>query len=116
MSNELNIDMTMNITDSSGNSIVNIGKDKNLWDVITGNNPNENWWLTGWNPNKQGLTNKDLNMTGTLDFSQSKDPTLYDKLKDTYESWDDDPNSQQIIKSEWEFDDRTGIAKFKWRY
>ncbi|MBP3200158.1 MAG: hypothetical protein J6M39_00710 [Lachnospiraceae bacterium] len=44
MSDELNIDMTMNITDSSGNSIVNIGKDKNLLDVITGNNPNYYAW------------------------------------------------------------------------
>ena len=44
MSNELNIDMTMNITDSSSNSIVNIGKDKNLLDVITGNNPNYYAW------------------------------------------------------------------------
>ena len=112
MSDELNIGMTMNITDSSGNSIVNIGKDKNLWDVITGNNPNENWWLTGWNPNKQGLTNKDLNMTGTLDFSQSKDPTLYDKLKDAYK--EEKRNSQSELKSDWIFDDKKKTATFRW--
>ena len=44
MSDELNIGMTMNITDSSGNSIVNIGKDKNLLDVIIGNNHNYYAW------------------------------------------------------------------------
>ncbi|MBP3200156.1 MAG: DUF4474 domain-containing protein, partial [Lachnospiraceae bacterium] len=116
MSDELNIGMTMNITDSSGNSIVNIGKDKNLWDVITGNNPNENWWLTGWNPNKQGLTNEDLIMTGTLDFSQSKDKDLYNNLKNAYYSSLNDFDPTKKTKSKWEFDDKKKTAKFSWEY
>lgn len=116
MSDELNIGMTMDITDSSGNSVVSIGRDKNLWDVITGNNPNENWWLTGWNPNKQGLTNEDLIMIGTLDFSNSKDSTIYDKLKAEYENSKNNPRPNPIVKSNWEFDDKKKIAKFSWEY
>ena len=55
-------------------------------------------------------------MTGTLDFSQSKDPTLYDKLKDAYEGSDNNSRSSSITKSVWEFDDRSRIARFKWEY
>ena len=125
MSDRLGINISMEIIDDNDISIVNI---QNGNEYISsrdwGNtaNPSEitkkvdSWWLTGWNPNKQGLTNKDLNMTGTLDFSQSKDPTLYDKLKDTYEKSDNNSRSNSITKSVWEFDDKKKIAKFSWRY
>ena len=51
-------------------------------------------------------------MTGTLDFSQSKDPTLYDKLKDAYK--EEKRNSQSELKSDWIFDDKKKTATFRW--
>lgn len=103
----------MNITDRAGNSIVNIGRDKNIWDIIIGNNSNENWWLTGWNPKVQGLTNKDLTMRGTLDFGQSKDIDLYDEFKKSYGVEKESEDTK--IKSKWYFDDKTKTATFTWR-
>ena len=84
--------------------------------MITGNNPNENWWLTGWNPKAQGLTNKDLVMTGTLDFSNATDSTLYNKLKATYEVGLDNPLLSEDMKSTWQFDDKKKKATFRWEY
>ena len=54
------------------------------------------------------------NMTGTLDFSNATDPSLYDKLKDAYK--EERRNNQTELKSEWTFDDKKRKSTFRWVY
>lgn len=101
MREDLGIKMTMKIIDkTTGN------------DVVNRSTPSEEWWMTGWNPYVQGLGNKDLDMTGTLDFSNSKDPNMYYSLKETYRSISE--NKKRSVKSIWTFDDDTQTATFRW--
>lgn len=97
MTEHLGITMSMNITDKYGNEIIDYAP------------IGEQHWLPGWDPKVQGLTNKDLTMTGTLDFSNSTRPDLYDELKNTYY------NPSVIVKSNWDFDDVNKIATLTWR-
>ncbi|MBP3200336.1 MAG: hypothetical protein J6M39_01605 [Lachnospiraceae bacterium] len=96
MSEQLGISMTMKITDKKGKTIVNMNHKKSWLDNLTGYDPNENWWLTGWNPSVQGLTDKDLKLTGTIDFSKN------DKTREMYNnilSISDEDRKKQGVKS-----------------
>ena len=96
MSEQLGISMTMKITDKKGKTIVNMNHEKSWLDNLTGYDPNENWWLTGWNPSVQGLTDKDLKLTGTIDFSKN------DKTREMYNnilSISDEDRKKQGVKS-----------------
>ena len=89
----------MNITDRAGNSIVNIGRDKNIWDIIIGNNSNGNWWLTGWNPKVQGLTNENLTLKGVLDFSDNeKSRRIYESIINVSDEERKKQNTKSSIK------------------
>ena len=60
------------IDKTTGNDVVNRGE-------------SEEWWMTGWNPYVQGLSDEDLTLTGTIDFSKSnKTRNMYESLKQTY--------------------------------
>ncbi|WP_133051129.1 RHS repeat-associated core domain-containing protein [Ruminiclostridium hungatei] len=64
--------------------------------------PNENnWWITGFNPNYQNVRASDLVVYGNMNFSQHKD--WYDNFKKTVDG-----------SSMWEFDDKNYNARFKW--
>ena len=101
MTEHLGITMSMNITDKNGNEIIDYAPS------------GEQHWLPGWDPKVQGLTNKDLTMTGTIDFSNSTRLDLYDELKNSVEYEKDKPLSN--VKSNWDFNDNTMTATFTWR-
>ena len=85
MSEQFGIKMIMKIIDkTTGNDVVNRGK-------------STEWWMTGWNPYVQGLSDKNLMLTGTIDFSRNnKTKKMYNRLKETFES-------QYDVKSNVEF-------------
>ncbi len=105
MSDNLGISITMEITDKNGNSIVNMKKEKTWIDNILGTDPNTNWWLTGWNPNAQGLTDEDLTVTGVLDFSKDdRTQKMYDDLIKTAQTETDskiEPMGNHKIRIVW---------------
>ena len=61
MREDLGIKMTLQIIDkTTGN------------DVVNRSTPSKEWWITGWNPYVQGLSNKNLQLTGTIDFGKDE--------------------------------------------
>lgn len=81
--------MTLALYDNKGNQIF-------MW------TPNENnWWITGFNPNYQNMQASNLFVYGNINFSQHKD--WYDAFKKTVEGND-----------MWKFDDKNYNATFEW--
>ena len=101
MTEHLGITMSMNITDKYGNEIIDYAP------------IGEQHWLPGWDPKVQGKTSDTLNMKGTLDFSKTTRPDLYDKLKISYDN--ERRNKKKNVKSVWNFDDKNKTATFTWR-
>ena len=99
MTEHLGITMSMNITDKHGNEIIDYAPSE------------EQHWLPGWDPKVQGQTANTLNMTGTLDFSNSTRPDLYDKLVETYEL---KKTLGLDVKSDWSFNKTNKTATFIW--
>lgn len=98
----LGITMSMTITDKYGNGTIDYAPS------------GEQHWLPGWDPKVQGKTNKDLTMTGVLDFSKSTKSDLYDELKNTYNNTKTNFYANERTKSDWYFDDKKKVTTFKW--
>ena len=90
MSEQLGVTMSMEIVAKDGTSVVNYSPE------------GDSWWLTGWNPNIQGMTSKDLTLKGTLDFSANeKTKRMYDELKFSYKR----QKQSDLIKGNINFND-----------
>ena len=71
---DLNLNMSLYITDNNDNTLVN----------YTPGDPQ--WWVTGFNPKYQDVDEKDLTVFGVVDFS--KNDYLWKAFKDEYKKFE----------------------------
>ena len=77
--------------------------DKNTGEKIFEYNPGDpQWWITGFNPKYQDMNENDLEVRGSIDFSQNS------------ELWKAFYNQDMIESEGWCFDEENKVAYYKW--